>query len=90
MNDHQLTLTSLHNIRIGGVYSAYGTFFGLLGFGRLQCNVCIQIEHVEYRVVESGTTVSEYFEMIIGRLNIRFVFLQYKLSEVIPIKCDFH
>ena len=27
MGDYKLTLTSLHNIRIGGVYNAYGIFF---------------------------------------------------------------
>ena len=62
--EHELTLTLLHNIRIGGVYNGYGTFFWLLRFGRLECSVHIQTGHVKYEVVESGANVSEHFEMI--------------------------
>ena len=39
MDEHELTLTSLHSIRIDGVYN---------GFWRLECNLYIQIERVEY------------------------------------------
>ena len=60
-------ITSTPNQYNNKYYCQYWDFFLLVfSIWRLECKVDIlQTEHVEYRVVVSAATVSEYFEIII-------------------------